>query len=129
MLSSCGNPQANPQDGMRPETSAATPKPVAPAETNTTRDRLHRLMLDLNLLTNGPCPPQDCTNRARMILARATEVKQVIAESPDRERLRPAVDIVGELAGVTDDSAADPAVQRQIVETGVELTRWLTEHW
>ncbi|ALG13398.1 hypothetical protein AOZ06_46900 [Kibdelosporangium phytohabitans] len=114
---------------MRPETSAATPKPVAPAETNTTRDRLHRLMLDLNLLTNGPCPPQDCTNRARMILARATEVKQVIAESPDRERLRPAVDIVGELAGVTDDSAADPAVQRQIVETGVELTRWLTEHW
>ncbi|WP_168211259.1 hypothetical protein [Actinosynnema sp. ALI-1.44] len=117
---------------MRLEISAATPpappKPVAPAETNTTRDRLHRLVLDLTLLTNGPCPPQDCTNRARMILERATEVKQVITESADRERFRPAVDIVDKLAGVTADSVDDPAVQRQIVEVGVELTRWLNRN-
>nr|WP_157529129.1 hypothetical protein [Kibdelosporangium sp. MJ126-NF4]CEL21790.1 hypothetical protein [Kibdelosporangium sp. MJ126-NF4]CTQ92570.1 hypothetical protein [Kibdelosporangium sp. MJ126-NF4] len=121
VLPSCGNPP----DGGQPVTSTDShaPAPVAPT---TAQSELHKHLVDLKLLVaSGPCAPQECVQRAQSILARSVAIRRTILDSPDRGRLRPAVDIVDRLAGISADQAGDPGIQRQIVEVGVELVDWL----
>ena len=105
--------------------SCASPPDSAPADR---QPALRQHLLDLTPMVTGPCAPQECTNRARTILAKVTAIKQTIVDGPDRDRFQPAVDIADKLTGVPPDSAHDPDVQRQIVATGVELRSWLDQN-